>query len=301
MSSYKMSKDEEKYLSEYDISAYERPSIATDIVIFSVLNDGVRDNIRKLQKKSLKVLLIKRASYPYKDYFALPGGFCKPGEDVCETARRELFEETNVSNAFLKLVGVYGEKDRDPRGWIISNTFMALMDGEKCKLRAGSDAWEAKWFSIKLDVVSNDSDVENNKVTSEIVYNLTLVNEYSENSISAKIKEINVFENYHENRKYEILENNGIAFDHAKIIVDALLSLRKDVSNDYRLAFDLLPEHFTLTSLQNACELILDTKFLVANFRRKIVEYVIETDKIIEGEGFRPAKLFRRNIERLLK
>ncbi len=146
MNPYEMNKAEKEYLSHYDISAFERPSIAADMVIFFILNDGISSNIRKLQKKALKVLLIKRANYPYKDYWALPGGFVKPGEDVAETARRELYEETNVRNAYLQLVGIYGKNDRDPRGWIISNTFMALRDGENCRLRAGTDAWEAEWF-----------------------------------------------------------------------------------------------------------------------------------------------------------
>ena len=106
MKSYKMSREEKEYLSHYDINAYERPSIATDIVIFSVLDDGINDNIRKLPKKALKVLLIKRANYPYKDCWALPGGFAKFGEDVAETARRELYEETNVKDAWLQPVGI---------------------------------------------------------------------------------------------------------------------------------------------------------------------------------------------------
>ena len=84
MKSYKMSKEEKAYLETYDIASFERPSIATDVVVFSVLNDGERDNIRKLQKKQLKVLLVKRASYPYKDRWAMPGGFCVPGEDVID-------------------------------------------------------------------------------------------------------------------------------------------------------------------------------------------------------------------------
>lgn len=111
MNKYKMSKEEKEYLSEYDISEFERPSIAADIAIFSILSDGSKDDIRKLERKSLKVLLVKRASYPYKDCWALPGGFCRPDEDVKDTAKRELYEETNVENAYLKLVGVYGEKE----------------------------------------------------------------------------------------------------------------------------------------------------------------------------------------------
>lgn len=297
MKHYEMSKEEKDYLSRYDITAFDRPSIAADIAIFSILKDGDEDNIRKLQKKSLKLLLIKRASYPYKDCWALPGGFCRPGEDVWETAKRELFEETNVENAYLQLVGVFGEKDRDPRGWIISNTFLALMDGELCNLRAGTDAWEAKWFTIAVEGKETGRRVERDSVLLETEYKLMLTDEESNLKLQAKLKEYKKFENYHETVRYEITECEKLAFDHAKIILNALLSLRKGVENNSRMVFDLMPESFTLTQLQSAFELILDQKLLTANFRRKIADYVTETDGIIDGAGHRPAKLFKRNIE----
>lgn len=297
MKHYEMSKEEKDYLSRYDITAFDRPSIAADIAIFSILKDGDEDNIRKLQKKSLKLLLIKRASYPYKDCWALPGGFCRPGEDVWETAKRELFEETNVENAYLQLVGVFGEKDRDPRGWIISNTFLALMDGELCNLRAGTDAWEAKWFTIAVEGKETGRRVERDSVLLETEYKLMLTDEESNLELQAKLKEYKKFENYHETVRYEITECEKLAFDHGKIILNALLSLRKGVENNSRMVFDLMPESFTLTQLQSAFELILDQKLLTANFRRKIADYVTETDGIIDGAGHRPAKLFKRNIE----
>ncbi len=116
MSKYLISDDEKKYLSEYDITSYERPSVAADMAIFSIIGEGESKNFRKLPEKSLKILLIKRATYPYKDCWSLPGGFCRPGEDVHETAMRELYEETNIKNAYLQVAGIFGEKERDPRG-----------------------------------------------------------------------------------------------------------------------------------------------------------------------------------------
>ncbi len=296
--SYTMSKEEKQYLSSYDISKFERPSVASDIAIFSIRNDGACDNIRKLQKKSLKILLIKRASYPYKNCWALPGGFCKPGEDVIETAKRELFEETNVKNAYLQPVGVFGEKGRDPRGWIISNTFMALMDGETCTLRAGTDAWEARWFNIELTQEEKKREIKNDDFVLETAYELRLVNDETKLELKAKVEESKTFRHYHEEVCYQIIERDKVAFDHAEIILRALLSLRNNVSNNFKQAFDLLPELFTLTQLQNAVEIILNKKLLTANFRRKIADYVIETEQMTETAGYRPAKLFRRNVER---
>lgn len=301
MRQYTMSKEEKEYLSNYNIADFERPSVAADIAIFSILNDGDRYNIRKLQKKSLKILLIKRASYPYKDCWALPGGFCKPGEDVIETAKRELYEETNVKNAYLQLVGVFGEQDRDPRGWIISNTFMALMDGNTCNLRAGTDAWEARWFTVNEEQKEINRIVENNDFSLTSDYTLHLTNDETDIRLNAKLREYKTFHNYHETVRYEIVDSEMLAFDHAEIILRALISLRNNVSNHLRLAFDLMPELFTLTQLQNTFEIILNQKLLTANFRRKIADYVIETEQMIDGTGYRPAKLFRRNVAAFCK
>ena len=301
MSLYKMSAEEQAYLAQYDITKFERPSVATDMAIFSIMEEGEHDNYRKLPKKALKLLLIKRATYPFKDLWALPGGFCRPDEDVYETAKRELYEETHVNAAYLQLAGTFGEVDRDPRGWIISNTFLSLVDGEACKPRGGSDAWEARWFSIELLVRESQKNLQAESVKIETEYELKLHHEESGECLSAIVKEYKQFEHYHETVHYEILNNEGLAFDHAKIILHTLLFLRKSVENDWKVAFDLMPELFTLTQLQNTFELVLDEKLLTANFRRKVNDLVIETEQSIEGTGHRPAKLFKRNIEEFYK
>ncbi len=297
MNTYQLSLEEQEYLSHYDISQYDRPSLATDMAIYSIFAEEAKDNFRKLPKQELKLLLIKRANYPYMNHWALPGGFCRPTEDVYETAKRELYEETNVKNAYLKLVGTFGEVNRDPRGWIISNTFLALIDAKSCVLRAGTDAWEAKWFSVELSKTQVRKEVEETGANIETEYELSLIHEESDIRLLAKVTEYKEFCNYHETVRYEIRESHGIAFDHAKLILYTLLSLRDHVKKDSKLVFDLLPELFTLSQLQNAFELILEEKLLTANFRRKMADYVIETEQSVEGAGHRPAKLFKRNIE----
>ncbi len=297
MSHYQLSLEEQEYLSHYDIRQYDRPSLATDMAIYSIFAEEEKDNFRKLPKQELKVLLIQRANYPYKDYWALPGGFCRPSEDVFETARRELYEETNVRNAYLKLVGTFGEEGRDPRGWMISNTFLALIDAKSCVLRAGTDAWEARWFTVELVETQVKKEVNETGAHIETEYELILTHEESDVRLTAKITEYKEFKNYHETVRYEIKESHQIAFDHAKLILYTLLSLRDNVKKDSRLVFDLLPELFTLSQLQNAFELILEEKLLTANFRRKMADYCVETEQVVEGAGHRPAKLFKRNIE----
>lgn len=316
-----MSQEEKEYLSQYDIAEFDRPSIATDIAVFSIMGkknqtdkEMVQDikNYRKSPEKKLKILLIKRAAYPYRDYWALPGGFCQSGEDVYETARRELYEETHVKDVYLSLSGIYGDANRDPRGWIISHTFLALMDGEKSDLKADTDAWEARWFDVDFEVKQKKKKIQESTALMENEYYLTLkstdlaatnlenilsARETEEISLSAVIRETKEFKNYHETVSYEIIKNDGFAFDHAKIISCAILSLRQQAEADGKIVFDLMPELFTFTELQKAFEIILDQKLLVANFRRKMMPYVVETDQILEGAGHRPAKLFRRNVE----
>ena len=156
MKKYEMSVEEKEFLAGYDLTKYDRPSVAADVVVFSVMKDDECEDVRRLQEKRLKILLIRRGGFPYKGSWAMPGGFCRKGEDVIDSARRELCEETGIDDAYVKLVGVYGEPDRDPRGWVISSTYMALMNGRACRLKAGDDAQDARWFTVELTDISTE-------------------------------------------------------------------------------------------------------------------------------------------------
>lgn len=302
---YRMSREEKEYLSQYSITKYDRPSIAADMAVFTIMGDQekgtvrARENYRKRPEKKLKILLIKRGSYPYKDQWALPGGFCRKGEEIADAARRELYEETRVKDAWLKLAGVFGGEGRDPRGWIISHTFLALFDGEKYRLRAGSDAWDARWFEAaftKEKTVEERGEITACKNTT---YRLALTNRDDVEPVflQAVIREEKSFRQFQVSTEYVIEEEQGFAFDHAKIITHALLYLRRQAETDGRIVFDLMPEYFTLAELQDACEIILGKKLLTANFRRKMADYVVESDQMLEGAGHRPAKLYKRNLQ----
>jgi hypothetical protein len=65
------------------------------------------------------------------------------------------------------------------------------------------------------------------------------------------------------------------------------------------IAFNLMPETFTLTALQKVYEIISGKKLLAAAFRRKIAEWVIETGEYTGNAGHRPSRLYRLNPERL--
>lgn len=92
-----------------------------------------------------RVLLIRRKNPPYKDRYALPGGFVDVGETVESACRRELAEETAVAPKALILVGPYSDPDRDPRGHSVSIAFATVLPRAP-RPRAGDDAAEAVWI-----------------------------------------------------------------------------------------------------------------------------------------------------------
>lgn len=129
---------------------YPRPALTVDCVII----DGDR------------VLLIKRGKEPFAGRWALPGGYVNEGETVEQAAVRELEEETGLRlkagpmAADLKLVGVFSKPGRDPRGWVVSVAFVAILDdSEDIRVKAGDDAAEVEWVTIKApDQLAFDHD-----------------------------------------------------------------------------------------------------------------------------------------------
>jgi 8-oxo-dGTP diphosphatase len=110
--------------------------VAVDMIVFTVIHD------------CLNVLLIKRDSPPFKDMWALPGGYVLENESLEEAASRKLKEETNVDNVYLKKLTAYGDVHRDPRGRMISVAFMGLIDYKKFNLQVHKHALEAQWIPL---------------------------------------------------------------------------------------------------------------------------------------------------------
>ena len=89
-----------------------------------------------------RVLLIRRGKPPFQGHYALPGGFVDVGETVEDACRRELFEETGIVAGKLRLIGVYSDPGRDPRGHTVAVAFLARVKGEA---KAGDDAAAVEW------------------------------------------------------------------------------------------------------------------------------------------------------------
>lgn len=98
--------------------AEKRPFVAVDGVVI---------------RKTGSIVLVKRKRSPYRDYWALPGGFVKYGETVEEAVRREVSEETGLDVDVKGLIGVYSKPDRDPRWHVISVAYLTIEVGGELK------------------------------------------------------------------------------------------------------------------------------------------------------------------------
>ncbi|PKQ19465.1 MAG: NUDIX hydrolase [Actinobacteria bacterium HGW-Actinobacteria-6] len=132
-----------------DEHVYEKPALTSDTVVVRRASSG------------REVLLIRRGREPFAGAWALPGGFIEPFERPEDAARRELAEETGlVLTSPLALIGVYGERGRDPRGWTVSAAYVALVGGDAPAVLGGDDADEARWFAAdELPALAFDHDM----------------------------------------------------------------------------------------------------------------------------------------------
>lgn len=120
----------------YDASKFDRPSVTVDVLFFTV------------KDKKLQVLLVKRAAWPYKGYWALPGGFVNMNENLETAAAREIYEECGVKNLFLEQLFTFGEPKRDPRTRVITVVYYALAPSEEIKKIQKEEVKDAKYFPI---------------------------------------------------------------------------------------------------------------------------------------------------------
>jgi ADP-ribose pyrophosphatase YjhB (NUDIX family) len=266
---------EKEFLSSYDLSKYERPSVTADVAAFMISSED-KLSYRKNPENKLLLLLIKRGEHPYKDMWALPGGFLRTGETVEQCALREIREETSVQPVSIMPVGIFSAPGRDPRGWIISSLYVSVISEETVRQAASDDASDAQWFSVSFE---RDKDS-----------NFRLELSYGDTVLSAVLAEKKTGFGRTE---FTIVDNGQLAFDHASMIAAALSALRAEAKN-YETVFDFLPEKFTLTEFQKVQETIMNASILPANFRRMVSGYVEETDEYDRGSGHRPAKLYKR-------
>ena len=201
--------------------------ITVDVVIFTI-HEG-----------SLKVLLVKRASEPFKGKWAIPGGFIRLSENLDNAALRILKEKTNVQNIYLEQLYTFGDPLRHPNSRVITCAYFALIRSDDIEL----------YFEKNAEITS---------VEWQKVYDMP-----------------------------------PLAFDHKEIIEYSVKRMRERLEF-CPIAFQLLPEKFTLTELQKSYELILKKKLDKRNFRKKMMSLSIlkELDEYTKSVSKRPAWLY---------
>ena len=265
--------NEETYLKNYDISKYERPSVAADMVVYTV-RDNKPDNPKKSPVKKLSMMLIKRGEHPFKEMWALPGGFLKMDETIEQCAFRELSEETGLKELYLRQFRTYSDVKRDPRGRIISCAYFSLINNSDELVRASSDAVDAAWF----DVTVTESDAG-------FLYSLS--------NNEDVLLEVKVSE---KNDEVVIEECNGsLAFDHVRIITDAIYFIRSGFDNAEYI-FMLLPEKFSIPQMQSVYALVKGksvSKEVVHRLYDKKIEKTMSSEQ--DGQHKR-AILYRKKL-----
>jgi 8-oxo-dGTP diphosphatase len=282
---------EEEFLAGYNPAKYERPSVTVDMLIFTI-REQEKNNYRKLPEKTLSLLLIQRGEHPHLGKWALPGGFVGMEENLEDAALRELEEETGLKDIYLEQLYTWGDVGRDARTRVISTSYMALTDSKSLVPKASDDAANAAWFSAELKLKEEKKEKYENGYKLKQTYKLILTGEQEILSAGYEITKTIGKGTIHTERR--LTESNGLAFDHGKIIAYAIDRLRNKVLYT-DIAFHLMPEYFTLTELQQVYEVLLDKELLKANFRRKIADMVLETEKYRTDAGHRPSKLYQFN------
>ena len=118
--------------------------MAGDVVVVRTTDDGKQ-----------QVLTISRVSGPFRGALALPGGLQDEGEDLYDTARREMMEEVSISpeNATgEKILGQVETRDWDPRfveGVRIAGVRYDITEEQSRVVKAGDDASKFDWVDVE--------------------------------------------------------------------------------------------------------------------------------------------------------
>jgi len=132
-------KDEAAFLAAYNIHDYDLPLTTVDVVVFTVLSER------------LCVQLVRRGQHPYRDCWALPGGFIDihRDDDLEATARRILATKTSVGTPYLEQLGAFGNGSRDPRGWAATFVYFVLINSASI----GEQPLSGRWWPVEENTV----------------------------------------------------------------------------------------------------------------------------------------------------
>ncbi len=107
--------------------------ITVDVVILTIINNAIQ------------VLLVKRLNEPFKDKWAIPGGYVRLSENLDQAALRVLKERTNVDNIYLEQLYTFGDPLRHPNARVITCAYFALVRAEDINVNSTS---ELGWHKV---------------------------------------------------------------------------------------------------------------------------------------------------------
>ncbi len=264
-----------EFLETYDADKYKHPSCTVDMILMTI-HEG-----------ELKILLVKRKDHPFIGDWATPGGFIGIDEDMDAAVQRELAEETNITkDTYFRQLYTFGKSDRDPRTRVITTAYLSLTPESNIKeTRAGDDAADAAWFTIKknVDSITDKKRVSTIRIDSDergLHMAYSVVDSVNGNYIQTASKILPV-------------SNVKLAADHIKAINIAMDEVQhKAISSG--IIFNLLPKEVTLLQIRKAYEAIVGHEVHPSNFNRSIANMLVETKKTNTYRG-RPVRVFRFN------
>lgn len=110
---------------ESEIAGFPCPHLAVDLVLMTIDDDA------------LHVLMMERSAPPFAGQLVLPGGFVHPHETLDDTARRVLAEKVTITGLAVEQLYTFSAPERDPRGWVVSAAYFALVPYERLFEAAG--------------------------------------------------------------------------------------------------------------------------------------------------------------------
>lgn len=208
--------------------------------------------------ENIRVLLVKQIGREDSEYYSnmkLPGSLIYNNEDLDEAAARVLYELTGLKGLSLIQFRAFGSKDRTKNPKDIN--------------------WLERFHRLNQKV---------ERIVT-ITY-LTVV------KIDKKLTQLS---DEYEACWVKVDELKHLAFDHGRIIAEALLFIRQYVKNTPHFLFELLPKKFTSAELRTLHEKIYNRKYDVRNFHKKIVQmkYVVPLDEYQTGVSHRAARYYK--------
>lgn len=210
---YKLSDEDRKALKDYDPRVYPKPSSSVDVVIFTLNDDR------------LKVLLSRRKEPPFRGLWGLPGGFIDPGLDVSleACAQRTLLKKARVKTPYLEQLQTYGDNARDPRDWVLTVVYFALVPFDSLSNELAGNEDQAKLFTVIDDHVKQRLAFDHKQILKDAVHRLRNKLEYTAIAVHLLGEEFTIPDLY---RVYQVGLNDD-SLDrssfHARIVRSGLL------------------------------------------------------------------------------